>query len=292
MIAREHKIRIQNELRNAGATLYGLMKDESRHLPNIVRPDEHIAAIAYGRYTKGSCMMVATDSRVLFLDKKPLFTFFDEIMYDIVSGVACSVQGYFAAVTLHTRFNDFNIRFVNLNAARKFVDYIEKRRINASDIDQEMTIEEPIETTANGGPTHLSDTEMAFLSSIRLGILSTTDRNGNVHGSVVRYYVENNQAIYILAKPNSTKARNIFSHRNVALTVYDDESMQTLQIYGGAEVESDPAHKIRVIAALQPDSNGEHPDKNEPYHLIRIIPKKIKFSDHRIAQPSTLYANS
>lgn len=284
MVAREHKLRIQNELRNAGATLYGLLKAEGRHLPHIINHDEHIEAIAYGRYPKGSCMLVATDSRIVFLDKKPLFTFFDEVMYDIVSGVACSTQGYFAAVTLHTRFNDFCISFVNSNAAKKFVDYIEHRRIKNTTPEEEVMIEPPQESPA---PTSLSDEQMAFLSSHKLGTLSTTDRTGNVHGSVVNYHPENNQAVYILIKPDSTKARNIFAHRHVALTVYD-ESMQTLQIRGTAEIESDPDRKKRIAAILLSKGNGTHYGSEEAYHLIRIVPVLIKFSDHRISEPSVL----
>ena len=128
-VTAEHTARIKQELRQAGVTRYGLLKGESRHLPRIIHPDEHIHGAIYGRAKEGSIMLVATDRRVIILDWKPLFTNTDEITYDVVSGVKMGSQGIFTSVTLHTRIKDYALKFVNFKCADRFVDYIEERRL-------------------------------------------------------------------------------------------------------------------------------------------------------------------
>lgn len=277
-VALEHRLRIKQELREAGTTAYGLLKNESRYLPELIHHDEHIEAVAYGRYEKGGCLMAATDRRILFLDKKPLFTFADEIMYEVVSGIACSRQGYFTRISLHTRFSDTTIRYVNWRAAAKFVRYIEQRRIENTD-DSGQARDYP-ETSAS---IVLKDKEIAFLAAHRLGTLSTTDRDGHVHGSVVNYYVESSRAVYIIMKPTSTKAHNIAVHPRVALTVYSETLLQTLQLHGIADVETDPLMKQHVSNILyQAGADSDlHDPRNLPALVVRIMPTDLVFSDHK-----------
>jgi general stress protein 26 len=272
----EHRQRVQLQLRKAGATWYGLLKNESRHLPHLIHPSESIEGIAYGRYEQGGCMLVATNSRILFLDKKPLFTFSDELTYDVIAGVGCSRQGYFAKVTLHTRFNDTVVEYVNWRAAEQFVRYIERRRIEEPDTDE--TIEASLDRPAHRS---MRDEEVAFLAAHRLGTLSTTDPNGHVHGSVIPYYVESNDALYILAKPTTTKAQHIFAHHFVALTVYDEPEMQTLQLHGTADVEVDPVQSKRVLAVLEPMYTNRGMNGHSGNFLVfRISPSEVKLSNY------------
>lgn len=91
LVDEDHAKRVKAELIKAGVTTYGLMKAESRHLPEHVHEDEHIGGVVYGRYEGGSGMIVATDKRVLFLDYKPFYKSTDEIHYDVVSGDRKSV---------------------------------------------------------------------------------------------------------------------------------------------------------------------------------------------------------
>ena len=122
-----HKNRIREELRSLGVSNYGLLKQATRHLPYIVHPDEHVEAIVYGRNDKGPCLLAATDRRVIFLDKKPLFVKSDELAYDIVGGVTTSQSGFVKLVSLHTRMGDFKLRTMNFKCAAHFRDFIEAR---------------------------------------------------------------------------------------------------------------------------------------------------------------------
>lgn len=117
------------ELAQAGVTTYGLLKAESRYLPKILHKGEHIQAVIYGQHHSNSAMLIATDERVIYLDKKPMATFLDEVTYDVVSGIELDIHTFFATVTLHTAVTNYVIRFVNIRCADNFVDYIEEQRL-------------------------------------------------------------------------------------------------------------------------------------------------------------------
>lgn len=129
--------RIQDELRAAGVTSYGLKKFNSRYVPKIIHDDERVMAVVYGRFRESSGflnwvdrMLIATDQRVISLNHKPGFTDVDELMYDMVAGVEMTTAGPFTAVTLYTRVHNITVRFVNARCAERFVHFVEQRRIN------------------------------------------------------------------------------------------------------------------------------------------------------------------
>ncbi len=128
-----HEKRIKQELQALGVSRFGLWRLESRYLPHIIHSDERLEGVVYGRHEDGSVMLVATDRRVIFLDKKPLFIDKDEITYDVVSGVSYSSVGFGATVTLHTRVKDYSIRTFNQKTAEQFVHYIEYRCLEHKD---------------------------------------------------------------------------------------------------------------------------------------------------------------
>lgn len=130
----EHAKRIQRELIRAGVTLYGLIKSESRYLPRIIHEDEHIEAVVYGQHHSSSAMIVATDRRIIYLDKKPMALFMDEVTYDVVSGIEFEVHTLFGSVTLHTAVTNYEIKYANIHCAEKFAAYIEEQRINRENL--------------------------------------------------------------------------------------------------------------------------------------------------------------
>lgn len=124
---RAHRERVLNDLKRAGAGWYGMLKLETSYLPLLIHPDETLAAAVYGFNDDGSVMMVATDRRIIYLDKKPMFIKSDDITYDVVSGVSYGHTGPFTTVTLHTRLGDFSMHLVSLRCAKRFVEFIERR---------------------------------------------------------------------------------------------------------------------------------------------------------------------
>ncbi len=122
-----HEDRIMHQLRILDVSRFGLRTMESRYLPRIIHSGEQLGGVVYGHHEAGFAMLVATDSRIIFLDKKPLIVNEEEISYEVVSGVSFSHAGFGSTVTLHTRIKDYAIRTFNQKSAQRFVDYIEFR---------------------------------------------------------------------------------------------------------------------------------------------------------------------
>lgn len=128
-----HNKRVLRDLQNLGVTSYGLAHSESHYLPRLIHPDEQIGGVVYGHHQDGFAMLVATDRKIIFLDKKPFFVNEDEITYYVVSGVSYSHAGFGSNVTLHTRVKDYSIQTFNQNCAEKFIAYIEERCLEQED---------------------------------------------------------------------------------------------------------------------------------------------------------------
>ena len=136
-----HQQRIKRELKAAGVGRLGFFKFAIRYLHHIIHPDEHVKGVAYGRYreTIGSPsweegLLVATDSRVIFVDRKPGYLKSDEVSYDVISGVRCFNAWPFNSITLYTKIGNFSISFVRSACARRFVRYVEQRRLESPEL--------------------------------------------------------------------------------------------------------------------------------------------------------------
>jgi len=127
-----HKERINTDLRRLGAVQYDMRLPETHSLPLIIRPEEHINGVVYGRYSQtsghkvGRGVLVATDFRMLLVDKKPLFLRCDEITYGAISAITYGRAGIGIAIILHTRMGDIHLRTFNRACAVNFVEDVER----------------------------------------------------------------------------------------------------------------------------------------------------------------------
>lgn len=117
--------RIKEQLKSLGVSRSALGTAESRHLPNVIHPGENIRGVVYGISKDGFVMMLVTDKRILFIDKKPFFVNEDEVTFDVVSGITHGHAGIGSTVTLHTRIRDYQIKTLNERCARGFVEAVE-----------------------------------------------------------------------------------------------------------------------------------------------------------------------
>ncbi len=287
---KEHNNRVSQELRDVGATGYGAIKFASRYLPNIIHPDEHIQAAVYGRYKEGgallsfaSGMLVATDRRVFFLDHKPGYTSTDEITYDIVTGVKKTSSSFASSVTLHTRVGDYSVRFANPTGVDKFVQYIETRRL------EKGSDGNPIAQATNQKVDGIELAAIKFLKEHEVGVLSTVERTGAVHGATIYYFLDDQDRICMVTKAGTQKARDIFANQQVALTVFDASKAQTVQLSGLAAVVTDVETQQKIMNTLVRLRSYEGEMRlppvttihEEAFVAIRITPTSARFSDYK-----------
>lgn len=123
-----------DELRGLGAMRYDLLLPESNILSTIIKPDEHLQGIVFGRYSHehsggrtvvGRGALAVTDQRIIMIDKKPMYVSCEELAFNIISGVTYSRVFFVSNVVLHTRMGDIHIRTLNQRCAYTFVNAVE-----------------------------------------------------------------------------------------------------------------------------------------------------------------------
>lgn len=304
-----HEDRIVRELRKAGVTSYGRLKFVGRHISSIVRPEEHIEAAVYGRYQESTWgllsfaagWLIATDHRMIFIDWKPGFIHFDELGYDAVTGQQKTQAGFFASYTLHTKSGDRVIRFANKRCVNQFMQVVEARKLykvhHASlrqsvagvsvESDQEQATSSINEPDNDQHATRLtSQADRALIQNFIAGhttaVLSTATPDAEVYGAAVYYVTDVHENILVLTKDDTEKAHNVFANPHVSLTIFDNKTLQTAQIQGIAQIETNLEKKQQVFSSINRRGLDNvpigHVDKGK-YLVLRIQPQRIGFSD-------------
>ena len=132
-ISYDHVSRVYEELKRAGAVAYDMWLPETRYLPHIIAHTEHIRGAVYGKYGKNRGVLVATDERIIFLNKKVLLLQLNDISYNVVSGVTRTRLGPIGTVTLRTSMGDYSLRTFNQKNAKNFVDYVSAQYLQNKD---------------------------------------------------------------------------------------------------------------------------------------------------------------
>lgn len=107
------------------ATLLG--KREISDLPNILRDDEQVRGALQGLYGGGQGLLVATDRRLVFVDKKLIGNRVrvEDFPYDSISSIQYELKIMFAKVTIFASGNKAEIEQVMpKDLARSFCDVV------------------------------------------------------------------------------------------------------------------------------------------------------------------------
>ena len=128
-----------------------------------------------------------------------------------------------------------------------------------------------------------------FLNGHELAVISTISRTGSVQGAAIYYYAPGDGRVYFITKGETNKAHNILASGQVALTIVDEQNLQTLQLEGQAMIENDPDMKQTIFSQLMHvrEYGGE---KRMPpitqlhegaFIVINITPSAVKFTDFK-----------
>jgi len=110
---------------------------EIRELPNILHPDEKIYECVNGIYDGGFALLVATDMRVLLVDKKPLnYLTVEDLRFDMINEIDYSHRLMGAKITISAGNKTLNFRSYNQGRLRKLIGHVQDRM---SEIKREAT---------------------------------------------------------------------------------------------------------------------------------------------------------
>lgn len=121
-----------DEIRSQIAGLDGvsrlLGRKEIKELPKILWGDEQVERIVQGFYGGGTGVLVATNKRLIFVDKGLLYGLkVEDFPYDKVSSIQYETGLMFGSITIYTSGNKAVIEHVEKQQARAFGEFARAR---------------------------------------------------------------------------------------------------------------------------------------------------------------------
>lgn len=93
---------VLGQLNSIGLKFSFFGRSEVKELADILNEGEIIRHCTYGYYQGGSALLVATDGRLLLIDKKPFFLNLEDLRYEMINEVDFAGRFLDATVSLHT----------------------------------------------------------------------------------------------------------------------------------------------------------------------------------------------
>lgn len=136
--------KVEAQLSKVGMKNRFFGKPEVRELCHILAPNEIIQHAVLGQYEGGFALMVATDRRVLLIDKKPWFLTMEDIRYDMVSEVDFYARLLDSTVSLITFSKTLQFTSWRRDRLRALVRYIQHRVMALRHIDDQWQQEQAV----------------------------------------------------------------------------------------------------------------------------------------------------
>jgi Bacterial PH domain len=139
---------VNRQLKALGFNRHGWGRAEVGELPNILLPDEEILELVNGIYEGGFAIIVATDVRLLLIDKKPLnYLTVEDIRFDMINELDYSHRLLGAQISIATGSKNLHFRSYNQARLRKVIGHVQhamadgKRKQSSHQKDQSLHLE-------------------------------------------------------------------------------------------------------------------------------------------------------
>src|SRR5579884_4222648 len=117
---------IVDQLKRIGFKHNGWGKGEIAELERIILPDEEIYECVNGAYEGGFALLVATDVRVLLVDKKPLnFLTVEDMRFDMISEIDYNHRLFGADISISSGSKLMKFRSYNQQRLRKLIGHVQ-----------------------------------------------------------------------------------------------------------------------------------------------------------------------
>lgn len=122
-----NKESVNEQLINLGFNVRSFSnRAEVRELPNILIPDEVIFECVNGYYEGGFALLVATNIRVVLIDKKPLnFLTVEDLRFDMINQIDYSHRLLGAQISISVGSKYLNFRSYNKTRLRKLINHVQ-----------------------------------------------------------------------------------------------------------------------------------------------------------------------
>ncbi len=117
---------IEKQLKKVGFNSRGWGRTEVRELQNIILPDEEILECVNGIYEGGFALLLATDVRVLLVDKKPLnYLTVEDLRFDMISEIDYNHRLIGAYIAISTGSKNLKFTSINQVRLRKLIGHVQ-----------------------------------------------------------------------------------------------------------------------------------------------------------------------
>jgi hypothetical protein len=118
---------VEDQLKRVGCNYHFWCRPEIKELRNILVPGEVIAQAVIGRYENGFALLVATNHRLLLVDKKPMFLTLEDLRFDMISEIDYSAQVFEGTVKIMTPNRKLVFTGWNHARLRNILNYTQQR---------------------------------------------------------------------------------------------------------------------------------------------------------------------
>lgn len=136
---------VEKQMKRLGFKTNGWGRSEVKELPHVLLPDEEIHECVNGIYEGGFALLVATDMRVLLVDKKPLnYLTVEDLRYDLISEIDYSHRLLGAYISISSGEKNLKFRSYNQHRLRKLISHVQhcKRKQSSHQEDQKEHLEQ------------------------------------------------------------------------------------------------------------------------------------------------------
>jgi hypothetical protein len=131
---------VSSQLKRLGQKFRFFGRSEAKELKNIINPDESILQCAYGHYHGGSGLLVATDKRIVLVDKRPFYLNVESMSYDNLTHVDYRQDKLHGVLYLQSgikrvifrSMSDARLKFIR-NKADEFKDVLSRNIFSSVD---------------------------------------------------------------------------------------------------------------------------------------------------------------
>lgn len=161
---------IKAQLQHLDGTSKFLGRKEIKELPAILWEDEKLEKLVQGRYGNGMGVLVATNKRLVFVDKGLISLRVEDFPYKNVSSIQYQTGMVFGKITIFTSGNKADIDQIDKKQAKDFAEYVRNRISNYE------TKEAPVDSTVSTTPVQSGEDFISQLERLATlkekGILS------------------------------------------------------------------------------------------------------------------------
>ncbi|HEY5668197.1 MAG TPA: PH domain-containing protein [Candidatus Saccharimonadales bacterium] len=118
---------VEDQLKRVGCNFRFWNRPEIKELRSILVSGEVIAQATNGRYENGFALLVATNLRLLLIDKKPMFLALEDIRFDMISEMDYSGQVLEGTVRIMTPNRKLVFSSWNQGRLRIILNYAQQR---------------------------------------------------------------------------------------------------------------------------------------------------------------------